>query len=386
MHRTSAARSAPPRSAGQIRVISIVTAIAWLTSHVRVQSRLTPRAAVRKAFVRSVAGPPVDTGLDALVGDGGSRMAFGALDPAHGGVVVHYDGSDEARCAVDWAAVEARSRTRSLVLVGSTGWQWQALNIGLVLGTGEETHSGQVRAAVEAELREVAARVHRAHRGLDIHAFVADGAPGDATTAVAGEVEPCLIVTGTPGSRRLGGLAPVGLSAATPIRRGRWPVVAAGRNPSVSEPGDPAGPVVITADRAVVNDQVAEFAFEFASRHGKAVRVMPNPEARGLAAHSARFLVITRLLATLDRYPGVSVDTGPLFGPQPGNPLSQARDAALFVVARHISGAPSRVLPRMAVYRWIHRVPCPVAFVGDRAGAPEPDRLSRSAREDPDTR
>lgn len=173
-----------------------------------------------------------------------------------GAVAVGVDGSRESMAAVAWATAEAGARGASLRLVCAQDWP-----TGLRRDSSPEAES---RAA--ARLRQARTRALELRPASKVTGEVRDEAPAEVLLEAAGTAD--LLVLG---SRGLGGvegfvLGSVGLSVLAHAAR---PVVAVrARDPHT------AGPVVAGLDLHHSYEAVLEFAFAYAARRGRLLRVV----------------------------------------------------------------------------------------------------------------
>ena len=128
-------------------------------------------------------------------------------------VVAGVDSSEAAARALDTAATIAAAAEASLYVVGvddlaTTAGVWAtepALGYGIVVPAAwADDVAGEVRAATQRLVDDLAARVRAAHPGLDVQAVTLDGPPGQTLARHAREVDAGLVVVG---SRGHGGFA-----------------------------------------------------------------------------------------------------------------------------------------------------------------------------------
>lgn len=292
-------------------------------------------------------------------------------------VVVGYDGSSQARVAVRWAASEAASRLRPLVVVEAVGVQVATLGPapGAALPPGDTIVDEQVpREGAERRLAEVVAEARRHWPNLDAGARVVAGRPAAVLAEVAQGAE--LVVVGASGHTALPRML-LGSTAAELAHRCELPVVVV-RDAEESPRG---GRVVVGVDGSGISARAIEFAFDFADRHGAelvAVHAWSDLPMDALAPvrvwdenlpairDQGEQLLAGSLAGVTDRYPDVPVHRTVSFEPPSRALAAHAEDAALLVVGSHGRGALRRVLLGSVSHAMIYHAPCPVAVV--RAG------------------
>ena len=131
------------------------------------------------------------------------------------GVVVGYDGSPASQAAVDWAAAQALRAGGRLDVV--TAWEYPtSWGNTIPLPTGYDP-----AADAQAMVDPVVEQVRAAHPGLDVHAHVVEGHPGD--VLVEASRHGVLLVVASRGHRALAGVLLGSVSqhcvthAATPV-------------------------------------------------------------------------------------------------------------------------------------------------------------------------
>ncbi|WP_344682664.1 universal stress protein [Saccharopolyspora taberi] len=284
-------------------------------------------------------------------------------------VVVGYDLSDASRRAVWWAAREAASRHRRLLLVHVFVWPFSE-RVPVTVPAQEEV----VEPLQQALRRELAVLVEGCREigpGLDIGSELPFGDPSEVLAATAQDA--ALLVLGAVGA---GGVAShLGSTAAELLARGSGApvVVVRGRGP---EPG--TGPVVVGVDGSAVSEKAVQFAFDFASRH----------EAVLVAAHSwsdapldpyarvqhwevpwtemrddALELLSRSLAGWAEQYPDVTVRRAVSAAQAAHTLVEEAEGASLLVVGSHGRGRVRRLLLGSVSHAVVHHAPCPVAVI-----------------------
>jgi len=288
-------------------------------------------------------------------------------------VLVGYDGSDQARAAVDWAAAEAASRGTGLALMSAfvpptTG---AAFGYGAFLSPDAmEDIVDRARAALAREGEEIA----RLYPGLDVTSDVMVASPSSALVEASDDA--CLTVVG---SRGLGGfrglvLGSVGIQVAT---HAHSPVVV------VRRPPDPdARVVVVGIDGSPLSLKALAFAFDIAGRRGWGLRLVHAweiPSYDVLAAPSGpppleidsyaevEDRVNAEALAGFpDSDPDVAVEEVTVRGPATRAILDNCDDAALVVLGSHGRGEFLGALLGSVSQGVLHRADVPIAVVGGR--------------------
>src|SRR6266508_745749 len=183
-------------------------------------------------------------------------------------VVAGFDGSDEARMAVLWAAGEAASRGAALVLVDVV--RWPMVGAGLTPGPPlppvepigqEET----LRASAQRRLAGVVEDVRRQRPDLEIRTRVELGRPAEVLADAADQA--ALLVIGSAGHTALPRML-LGSTAAELVRTCARPIVVVrhAKEPVSAE----GGRVVVGVDGSSISARAIEFAYDFADRHGGA--------------------------------------------------------------------------------------------------------------------
>ncbi|WIV56409.1 universal stress protein [Amycolatopsis nalaikhensis] len=284
-------------------------------------------------------------------------------------VMAGYDGSEQARSAVDWAAREAGSRGCALAVVNVVHWPIPGPR--LVPGTDEATQELTARTQAEALLADLADELGESWPELTVRTSVESGRTAETLAGLARQAE--LLVIGEAGQ---GGLPRVvlGSTAAEVLHTCERPVVVV--RPAGSPDG--TGPVVVGVDGSDISSAAVAFACDFADRHRRelvAVHAWTDLPmhameptggwaedwqdirrrgqellAESLADHARRHPdVVVRRTISLDR---------------PARALLDAADgAALLVVGSHGRGTLGRLLLGSVSHAMIYHAPCPVAVV-----------------------
>jgi nucleotide-binding universal stress UspA family protein len=269
-------------------------------------------------------------------------------------IVVGYDGSDEARRAVDWAAVEAgRSRAQLQIVYG-----YHAVWPGIYYDVTAELIEAAGREG-DRLVDEAVARVRDHHGGVDVIG-TALHAPAAATLLDLSDAASLLVV----GSRGAGGVSnlllgsisqQVATHARTPVAvvRGHWD--AAG------------GPVAVGVDGSASAEVALRLAFEAAAARGTevvAIRayvppspVLVPPDAAGAAERAA---LESSLAGWRERFPGVKVETLVAAGRAAKVLIGVSHTAQLVVVGSRGHGGFTGLLLGSVGQQLMHYAECPV--------------------------
>ncbi|NUT48307.1 MAG: universal stress protein [Saccharothrix sp.] len=287
-------------------------------------------------------------------------------------VVVGFDGSDQARLAVRWAAREAESRGRPLLVVDVLGGPLpEPAFAPMAEPLPEALDDESVRRYAERELAEVAADCERLCAGLDVRTRLAQGHPADALSTLGRDA--ALLVVGSSGrsglSRALLGSTTADL--VNGVNGHRLPVVVA------RDDGAGEGPVVVGLDGSATSDRAVGFAFDLAARRGRelvAVHAWADLPAAALAPvreeairrqvlGGAEDLVDRCLAPHRARHPDVWVSRMVAFDGPAHALLEHAKDASLLVVGSHGRGPVRRVLLGSVSHAVLYHASCSVAVV-----------------------
>lgn len=289
-------------------------------------------------------------------------------------VVVGFDGSNQALTAVRWAASEAASRGRPLVVVEAVGPPGAVLSPtpGATLPPGDTIVDEQVlHAGAERRLAEIVAETRRHWPALAVDARALAGRPSSVLTSVAETAE--LVVVGASGHTALPRML-LGSTAAELAHRCTRPVVVV-RNAEESPRG---GRVVVGVDGSGTSTRAIGFAFDFAHRHGHelvAVHAWSDLPMDALAPvrmwdenlaelrEEGELVLAESLGEHQQRYPDVAVRRWVTFEPPSRALATEAEGAALLVVGSHGRGALRRALLGSVSHAMTYHAPCPVAVL-----------------------
>ncbi|MPY96581.1 MAG: universal stress protein [Actinophytocola sp.] len=279
-------------------------------------------------------------------------------------VIVGFDASDHSRRAVSWAAAEAASTGRDLVIVQS--YEWSVSMIG--------SYDERLRRHTSDQVEEMAAEVGVNHPELSVHTRVPDGRAEETIPELLADSASRLLVLGASG---LGAVSRVvlGSTAAALVRTVHVPIVVVRGEQSAPS----AAPVIAGLDGTSAGDRAVEFAFDFAARHGAPVRVVhvvagtshaptgvPTAYPRDPLAEEetptedAVALRVERLLAD---HPVKDVETEVVVGQPAGALMDAAADAQLLVVGTHGRGLLDRIILGSVSHAVLYHAPCPVGLL-----------------------
>jgi nucleotide-binding universal stress UspA family protein len=296
-------------------------------------------------------------------------------------VVAGYDGSDQSRLAVLWAAGEAASRRRGLVLVDVMRWPVSGpqLTPGPPLPPVDSAaEEPALRKHTESQLADLAEEVRRAWPGLDIRTRVESGRAAAALARVAGAAE--LLVIGASGRTGLPRML-LGSTAAELVHTCDRPMVVVRHAKDLPTRG---GRVLVGVDGSSTSARAIGFAYDFAARHDcelvalHAWSDLPMDALEPIRAwdedrHEVREkgerLLAESLTGYPERYPGVDTHRVVTFDRPAHALLEHAEGTALLVVGSHGRGTIRSLLLGSVSHAMIYHAPCPVAVVragGDR--------------------
>ncbi|HEY3470108.1 MAG TPA: universal stress protein [Amycolatopsis sp.] len=285
-------------------------------------------------------------------------------------VVAGYDGSEQARAAVEWAASEARSRGCALEAVYVVHWPSSGPHP--VPGTVAAEQELTARTHAESLLSGIGDELRRSWPELTVRTRVEKGRTAETLARVAQRAE--ALVIGASGQGALP-RAVLGSTAAEVVHTCERPVV-------VVRPDDAAGaagPVVVGVDGSDISSAAVAFAYDFADRRGRELLAVhawtdlpmhamepvggwaedwPDIRRRG------QQLLTDSLAGHAERHPGVVVRrTVSVDRPSRALLDAAADGAALLVVGSHGRGTFGRLLLGSVSHAMIYHAPCPVAVV-----------------------
>lgn len=272
-------------------------------------------------------------------------------------VVCGYDGSQDSRRAVAWAATWARDHTTSLEVISADR------AVGRVVAF-DETARANVEGAMRDQLAELTGDVPTTYR------VIADSPVG--ALVRAGEAASAIVV----GSRGLTAREDfaMGSTSAGVVEHATCPVLVI----TPRTPEHPAsGPVVLAADGSAASDPAVAFAFAEAERRGVSLRAVHAVEVPRLPGASLFDLdqlaesvlaedekeVLDALAPHEARHPGVTVELILVVGEPAVTVSDEAVGASLLVTGSRGHGGFAGLLLGSVSRRLLQTAPCAVAVV-----------------------
>lgn len=282
------------------------------------------------------------------------------------GVVVGFDGSDRARCAVRWAAAESAARGCPLHVVWVVVHHAPAIATGwMPVLTGPEE---QARDLVEDQLVAEVDACRVAYPGLEVHAAMHDGPPYARLAEHADQVGADVLVVGCSDVSAVSRLV-FGSTGTELIRVANRRVVVVRDLTPVQQAGIATGyaPVVALLDDRDTSPRVLGFAYDMASRWGAEVAILhvhPSTGGHAEVPRSVPASVLRRQLDVVCRHcPGVPMRVETV-GTDAGDAvLDHSADARLIVLADRYQGVVHRLLAGSTAHRVMHHARCSVAVV-----------------------
>ncbi|MFD9034098.1 universal stress protein [Streptomyces sp. NPDC059567] len=276
-------------------------------------------------------------------------------------ITVGVDGSEGSVAALDWAADEAALRGTGLRLVYATRWAQHQL---AAMKVSHEDRAGEA----EGVLAATEQRVRDRQPDLAMTADEIEDAPNSVLLAAAAEAD--LLVVGSHGLGSVRGFI-VGSVGQEVVADSKRPVVLVrpGDGESGSGATDERGhrKVVLGLDVTEVKDELLEFAFDFAGRHGVLLEIVHTWHAPFAQRHtSAEDADMASALSHAvrpfrDRFPAVEVSEVSAPGRAAEHLVEAAHDAGLVVVGRRRAAKGSHI--GSVTHALIHHASCPVAVV-----------------------
>ncbi|MCU0263618.1 MAG: universal stress protein [Candidatus Nanopelagicales bacterium] len=257
-------------------------------------------------------------------------------------IVVGYDGSPDARAALDWAVLEAASRNLGIRVVHCEPdlAAWEAATASMSGAPAPATtvpHEGQAVAGQAAEVVTAA--------GIPVTTVVTAGTPAGALVEQSRSAT--MVVIGSRGHGSISS-AILGSTVSHVASHAHCPVIV------VRAEGVPGGPVVVGVDGSPESEEVVGWAIDHASRHGLALEVLhsyaipvypgvvpyvPPVEITAATAGFEQRVTAEVLAGWRERYPDVEVTTNIAHG-RPAPALVEASGrASLTVVGSRGRGA-----------------------------------------------
>ncbi|EHK84869.1 universal stress protein UspA-like protein [Saccharomonospora azurea SZMC 14600] len=283
-------------------------------------------------------------------------------------VLACFDGSEGGRRAVWWAAAEAVSRGRPLVIVWSLEWDIPGAR-------GERLDSDSAVESTRRVLDQVAEDCRSLHPGLTVWTTLPDGAPEVTVTDLANDIAPAMVVAGASGRGALSRML-LGSTVAYFARFLPQPLVVVR-----GEPAPPDAPVVVGVDGSGTSVRAVEFALTFAERHGVPVRAVHSwtdwpldvyatapPAQVGLYHMDDAVQEVAReqVEEAARRHPNATVQWDVVTERPTHALLERSEGARLLVVGSHGRGRMTRALLGSVSHAVLYHAPCPVAVLRSR--------------------
>ncbi|MCX2948901.1 universal stress protein [Lentzea sp. NEAU-D7] len=302
-----------------------------------------------------------------------------------GNIVAGFDGSDQSREAVLWAAVEAARRSCPLLIVEAQVWPevsaghwpgpvalpgWDPTSAS-AWGTMPPFTDQHVRQRIEQHLAELTDQCRAVAPGISVSVTVVEGTASVALLTAADATEADLLVVGMSG---LGSLSRtlLGSTAADLVHSTDRPVVVVRDAPPRLD-----APVVLGVDGTNASVRAVGFAFDFAARHGCGVVAVhalsgwpldvitsAGPSSPETDRSAARNVLYDEFLRPWhDSHPSVPVHIDVVDERPAHTLLDHSEQARLMVVGNRGRGAVRRVLFGSVSHVVLHHAVCPVAIV-----------------------
>ncbi|XUM02646.1 universal stress protein [Streptomyces venezuelae ATCC 10712] len=276
-------------------------------------------------------------------------------------VTVGVDGSEGSVAAVDWAADEAAVRGDGLRLVYATRWAEHQL------GAMKVSHDDRADAAVGV-LAETERRVGSRQPDVALTADEVEDAPVSVLLAAAARAE--LLVVGSHGLGGVRGFI-VGSVGQEVVSEAQRPVVLV--RPGYEKDGSRASgsgtarKVVLGLDVNEAKDELLDFAFDYAGRHGVPLEIVHTwhdsfVHHADAAAKDQRAAALAGAVRPFrGRYPATEVAEVSAPGRAAEHLIEASSDARLVIVGRRRAARGSHI--GSVTHAVIHHASCPVAVV-----------------------
>ena len=298
---------------------------------------------------------------------------FDLDDVPHGSVVVAFDGSEHAQNALTWAAGQARSENRRLVILEAVE-PMSANTRTMLLSTGihPETLQDQIIGEAHDRIAAAAQELTGANPGLEVIPVVRVGDPRDLALAAGSRAD--VLVLGSRGRGPVRSLL-LGSTSVAVARHATCPVVVV--RPDQRPAGTRHG-VLVGADGTEHSLPALERAYREAAARDLPVTVMHafwDLLAAGTAAHlvpqergqeeteELQVLLAESVSGFSEKYPDVEVHLQLARGLVEEALATGARDADLVVVGRHRTGPLRAILRGSVSTAVLEHAECPVMVV-----------------------
>jgi nucleotide-binding universal stress UspA family protein len=282
-------------------------------------------------------------------------------------ILVAYDGSLSARTAVYWAAAEAASSRRPLLLAYVL--RWPLLELDRLCLPASVRDAGRVRQSANNLVDAAVKWCRQLAPEIDVRGEVLTGGEIDLLSKLGAEAS--MLVLGASG-QAAGPQVLLGSSAAELARRVTVPVAVVR-----DVPGDGGASVVIGVDGSPASARAVHCGFDVAARRGRRVVAVHAwsdlpLEALGLDADvngdqgqaDAEALLAEQLAEARGLYPHVRVEEVVVLDRPARTLLDRATGAALLVVGRHGRERGADTPLGSVCHAVLHYAPCPVLLTG----------------------
>lgn len=286
-------------------------------------------------------------------------------------VVVGVDASESSRLAARWAAREAGSRRRPLLLVHVFGMP--LLELTRVRLPREREGDEPLQQAMRRVLHAVVEQCRQVAPELDVRTELLSGDPVEVLGNKGEHAE--LLVVGSSGIGT-GGVVLVGSTSAELLSRPTGAPVVVTRGPA--HDGHEPSQVVVGVDGSPNSARAIGFAFDFASRHrGRVVavhawsdlpldpftRVQSWELDRDEVDQESAEILSKALAGCCERYPDVAVRRIVTVERPVQALLDESQGAELLVVGSHGRGPVRRAVLGSVSHAVVQAAPCPVAVL-----------------------
>lgn len=290
-------------------------------------------------------------------------------------VVVGFDASAESRSAVRWAALEATTRGRPLLVVHAVPVPLEELT--RIHLPSESVSFEPLRSTAQQALTDIVSECRGEHPGLRVLTKVRIGDP--ASVLRDSTAHASVLVLGPPRLSRVHRLL-LGSTAGELVRSAHVPVIVVRGDHALAPAEPPASTdrVVVGVDGSACSERAVDFAYDFASRHHAELTALlapaertpdPLPPNRGWTLDSDAVDAWRRVLAESvaghgERYPDVVVHQVVTTDREPTDALlTAAADADLLVVGSRGRGVVRSALLGSVSHAVVHYATCPVAII-----------------------
>ncbi|WP_432971503.1 universal stress protein [Dactylosporangium sp. CA-233914] len=278
-------------------------------------------------------------------------------------IVAGYDGSGEARAAVEWAAAEAERTATALQIVNAYQITWPGAYYAAVA---EQTTAA--REAAEGMIAEICDQVRERHPGVDVFGVSVQALPAS-TLLELGDAGARLLVVGNRGAGGITNLVMGSVSHQVATHASVPVAVVRGRGA-----GD--GPVVVGVDGSPASGTALALAFEAArSRRAGLVAIrahvtpaQPALPLRDIEEHERAELGAS-LAQWVDKYPDVQVEALVAAGRAAKVLIGVSHTAQLVVVGSRGHGGFAGLLLGSVGQQLMQHTECPVLIAHERKAA-----------------